>query len=89
MVHFYNTRDKLPPCNIPGNPNPTAEEAMANKPPAGQSPNLTTASPLASWHRRADVVAMPVGDLGLTKDEELAVVAYVKTLADIPTASAP
>ena len=83
LVHFYNTRDKLPPCNIPGNPNPTAEEAMANKTPCWPKPefdNDLAAGKLAAPGGRG---GMPVGDLGLTKDEELAVVAYVKTLSDI------
>ena len=58
LVHFYNTRDKLPPCNIPGNPNPTAEEAMANNPcwPKPEFDNNLAAGKLA---RRADVVAFP------------------------------
>ena len=87
LVHFYNTRDKKPACAIASNPNPTEEEALANNCwPKPEFDNNLAAGKLAPPGGRGGI---PVGDLGLTKNEELAVVAYLKTLSDISTASAP
>jgi cytochrome c peroxidase len=65
IVHFYNTRDVLPPC--PGDY--TEAEAMAAGcwPPPEVAENVNTDE---------------LGDLGLTADEEAAIVAFLKTLTD-------
>lgn len=67
IVHFYNTRDVLPVC--PG-PDPYTEaEALAADcwPPPEVAMNVNTDE---------------LGDLGLTPDEESAIVAFLKTLSD-------
>lgn len=86
IVHFYNTRDKKPACAIPGNPNPTAAEALANK-----------CWPAPEFDKFVATGTGPfvfIGNLGLTtiaadgdgedgeNSEEAAIVAYLKTLAD-------
>ena len=89
LVHFYNTRDKLADCAtvIPAIADPTMTEALANNCwPKPEFDNGLAAGKLAPPGARSGT---PVGDLGLTKDEELAVVTYLRTLSDIPTAAAP
>ena len=76
LVHFYNTRDAKPPCAFPNNPNPTAAEAIANN----------------CWPRPefdGTQAAFVIGRLGLTKTQELQIVAYLKTLSDTSTPSRP
>jgi cytochrome c peroxidase len=65
IVHFYNTRDILPPCPVGF----TEVQALANNcwPPPEISLNLNTEE---------------MGDLGLTPEEEDAIVAFLKTLSD-------
>jgi cytochrome c peroxidase len=93
VVHFYNTRDTLnrvpgPPfdltCEDLGvSPAPTVEEALANLcwPDAEfrgtQSPSGVPGGPRL------------VGNLGLTLEEELALVAYMEALTDKHTAKKP
>lgn len=72
IVHFYNTRDVLPTC-IPGEiiPTPGGLSMMGFAPacwlPAEISQNVNTDE---------------LGDLGLTLQEERAIVAFLKTLSD-------
>ena len=65
IVHFYNTRDVLPTCQV----DYTEAEALA----AGCWPAPEVA---------ANVNVDELGDLGLTTDEEAAIVAFLKTLSD-------
>ena len=63
IVHFYNTRDVLPRCEIIGSPEPGV-----NCWPAPEVPvNVNTAE---------------LGNLGLSPEEEAAIVAFLKTLSD-------
>jgi len=67
IVHFYNTRDVKDTC--PGDSDYTEAQALAaNCWPAPEvADNVNTAE---------------LGDLGLTPDEEAAIVAFLKTLSD-------
>ena len=64
IVHFYNTRDVLPPC---GEEDP--KPGVSCWPMPETSVNLNAAR---------------MGNLGLTDDEESAVVAFLQTLSDAP-----
>jgi len=64
VVHFYNTRDVLPPC---GEDDP--KPGVSCWPLPETSLNLNTAD---------------MGNLGLTDEEEHAVVAFLRTLSDAP-----
>lgn len=64
VVHFYNTRDVLPPCG-----EEDVKPAVSCWPLPETSLNLNTAD---------------MGNLGLTDEEENAVVAFLKTLSDEP-----
>ena len=73
-MHFYNTRDVKPVCEEFGL---SAEEAIAADCwPAPETPSILPLTGL-------------VGDLGLTEDEEAALVAYLKTLTDTEIVQAP
>jgi cytochrome c peroxidase len=77
LVHFYNTRDALPKCEAPGIgiTNATEKEALQNDCwPAPEFPNPARGV---------------IGDLGLTPEEEDAIVAYLKTLTDQHTPTKP
>jgi cytochrome c peroxidase len=75
LVHFYNTRDVLDTCEELGIPNATAPEALENNCwPTPEFPNP---------------VRGIVGNLGLTLEEEAALVAYLKTLTDEHTPTKP
>jgi cytochrome c peroxidase len=70
VVHFYNTRDVLPPCDNDGafGIYTEAEALAANCWPAPEvADNVNTAE---------------LGDLGLTPEEEAAIVAFLTTLSD-------
>jgi cytochrome c peroxidase len=69
VVHFYNTRDVLPKCEDLGFDNATEEVALANDcwPQPEVAENVNTDE---------------LGDLGLTDEEEDAIVAFMKTLSD-------
>jgi cytochrome c peroxidase len=75
LVHFYNTRDALQRCETLGIKDATEKEALANN-----------CWPAAEFSGAAVGV---IGNLGLTKDEEEAIVAYLKTLSDEHTPRAP
>ena len=76
IVHFYNTRDAKDTCEALGIVQATEKEALANDCwPAAEFP-ATQAGGI-------------MGNLGLTAEEEAALVAYLKTLTDIPTVKAP
>jgi cytochrome c peroxidase len=65
-VHFYNTRDVKPTC---ANPLTTMGDALAQDcwPAPEVAENVNTDE---------------LGDLGLTANEEAAIVAFLKTLSD-------
>ena len=68
IVHFYNTRDVLPKCPGDGTPYTEAQALDANCWPAPEvAANLNTRE---------------LGNLGLSADEEAAIVAFLKTLSD-------
>jgi cytochrome c peroxidase len=69
IVHFYNTRDVLPKCEDLGFDNATEAVALANNcwPEPEVAENVNTDE---------------LGDLGLTPEEEDAIVAFMKTLSD-------
>jgi len=74
VVHFYNTQAVKPVCQVSGL---SAEEAIAADCwPAPETPSILPLTGL-------------VGDLGLTEDEEAALVAYLKTLTDTEIVKAP
>jgi cytochrome c peroxidase len=73
IVHFYNTRDIKPACD----PGTTEKDALAQN--CWPEPEIVE-----------NLFGGPfIGDLGLTAEEEAAIVAYMKTFTDIPTAKAP
>ena len=77
VIHFYNTSQAKVSCSDVGLNQATAQEAMANDCwPEAEFP---------------DGAAPPfiVGNLGLTPDEEAALVAYMKTLSDEFTPQKP
>ena len=68
IVHFYNTRDVLPACPGDGTPYTEAQALDAKCWPAPEvEANLNTRE---------------LGNLGLSADEEAAIVAFLKTLSD-------
>ena len=68
IVHFYNTRDVLPNCPGDGTPYTEAQALDAKCWPAPEvAANLNTRE---------------LGNLGLSADEEAAIVAFLKTLSD-------
>ena len=69
IVHFYNTRDVKPECP----PKIRTEKAALAK-------NCWPAPAI-----KANVFTGIIGNLGLTPEEEAAIVVYMKTLTDIPT----
>jgi cytochrome c peroxidase len=69
IVHFYNTRDTLPTC--PGTGTATYTEAEALTADCWPAPEVSD-----------NVNTDELGDLGLTHDEEMAIVAFLKTLSD-------
>ena len=74
VVHFYNTQAVKPVCQVSGL---SAEEAIAAD--CWPEPETPSILPLTGL----------VGDLGLTEDEEAALVAYLKTLTDTEIVKAP
>ena len=66
IVHFYNTRDIKPEC---GDPFTTEADALAQG--CWPAPEVAV-----------NVNADELGDLGLTPEEEAAIVAFLKTLSD-------
>jgi cytochrome c peroxidase len=83
IVHFYNTRDKpgIPKCEDIGIFNATEKDVLdaqgnAKCWPKPEHENFAAGPPL-------------LGNLGLTKQEELDVVAYLKTLSDYHTPANP
>lgn len=72
IVHFYNTRDVLPEC-APGEVKPTTIGLAT----MGFSPECWPAPEVAE-----NVNSDELGDLGLTPEEERAVVAFLRTLSD-------
>lgn len=71
VVHFYNTRDVLPACeDIPDIPYPITEEVAL-----GYGCWPTAEVPI-------NVNTEEMGDLGLSAEEEAALVAFMKTLSD-------
>lgn len=66
IVHFYNTRDVKPPCS---NRFTTEADALAQS--CWPEPELD-----------GNVNSAELGDLGLTQEEEDAIVAFLKTLSD-------
>ncbi len=74
IVHFYNTRDAKPVCD-----DPVASEKKAlrkNCWPPAEFPDTIVPNGV-------------MGNLNLTAEEEAAIVAYLKTLSDIPTPKKP
>jgi cytochrome c peroxidase len=70
IVHFYNTRDVKPTCPSHENGNPyTAEEARDNE-----------CWPVPEVYENVNMDEL--GDLGLSAEEEAAIVAFLMTLSD-------
>ena len=74
VVHFYNTATSKPVCQMSG---ASAEAAIANN--CWPLPETPSPLPLTGL----------VGDLGLSAQEEAALVAYLKTLTDTSLVRAP
>ncbi|MGD2123661.1 MAG: cytochrome c peroxidase [Gemmatimonadota bacterium] len=72
IVHFYNTRDSLEKC-APGEvlPTPAGLAKMGFEPACWPAPEVPE-----------NVNVDELGDLGLTRDEEKAIVAFMETLSD-------
>jgi len=72
IVHFYNTRDVLPQC-APGEvlPTPAGLARMGYEPECWPAPEVAE-----------NVNHEELGDLGLTRAEERALVAFLETLSD-------
>jgi cytochrome c peroxidase len=68
VVHFYNTRDVLPSC-------PTSLGSMEIGGPVGRTCWPAPEVPTNVNHTQT-------GNLGLTRDQELAIVAFLQTLTD-------
>ena len=88
IVHFYNTRfdgtaqdtvsNPPPQKTVCANDKATAKEAIAaNCWPAPEFPGTTV------------ILGGLLGNLGLTKSQEADLVAYLQTLSDTKTATAP
>jgi cytochrome c peroxidase len=77
IVHFYNTRDVLPPCPLDSNGLPYTDAMAAAHDIDGCWPAPEVA---------ANVNTAELGNLGLTPAEEAAIVAYLKTLSDLAPA---
>lgn len=73
IVHFYNTRDVLPRCpdTTPDDPTDDYTEAQALKSKCWPAPEVAE-----------NVNTDELGNLGLNRGEELAIVAFLKTLSD-------
>ena len=69
VVHFYNTRDVKPDCEDLGIPDATEEVALANN--CWPKPEVAE-----------NVNVDELGDLGLTDEEEDALVAFMMTMSD-------
>lgn len=77
-MHFYNTRFVKGACEDLGIEDATAEEAIANDCwPASEFPGTEAVLPGL------------LGQLGLTPEEEAALVAYIRSLEDTHTPTAP
>lgn len=76
IVHFYNTRDVKPSCESKSIFNATEVIALENDcwPAPEVAENVNTAE---------------LGNLGLTRDEEAAIVAFLKTLSDVTDVTSP
>ena len=88
LVHFYNTRDALGRCEALPNPitDATEAEALANN--CWPKPEFGEIVPLPS--PPDDVRPAPTfGRNGLTTEQELAIVAYLRTLSDRVTPRRP
>ena len=78
VVHFYNTRFVKQACEDLGIEDATAEEAIANDCwPASEFPGTELVLPGL------------LGQLGLNEDQEAALVAYIRSLEDTHTPTAP
>jgi cytochrome c peroxidase len=79
VVHFYNTRTSLPACETLGLVNATEAEALAKN-----------CWPRAEFDNGFDSATLGLfGNLGLTDEEENAIVAYLETLSDQHIPKAP
>jgi cytochrome c peroxidase len=86
LVHFYNTRDELASCESKGINNATEEEALENVCwPAPEFIDNVAGAGVDNPTPARDLI----GDLGLTPEEERAIVAYLKTLNDEYTPTKP
>ncbi len=88
LVHFYNTRDQLQDCatKIPNIADPTMDDALDND--CWPRPEFDNGL-MAGAGTPPPGVPDFIGNLGLTDDDERDIVAYLKTLSDTTTASAP
>jgi cytochrome c peroxidase len=97
IVHFYNTAFlggpiPFPPFNIPYENTTAAKFGITRCPD-----NITTEKdalvnncwPAPAYSGPGIAIGAVVGNLGLTKEEEAAIVAYLKTFTDIYTPVAP
>jgi cytochrome c peroxidase len=68
VVHFYNTRDVLPPCPM----------SIGSTEIGGAVGSICWPAPEVA----ANVNHTQTGNLGLTHEQELAIVAFLQTLTD-------
>ena len=76
IVHFYNTRDVKPNCESFGINDATEQTALSNN--CWPEPEVTE-----------NINTTELGDLGLTEDEEHAIMVFMKTLTDGYVAPTP
>lgn len=87
LVHYYNTANvdgaTAASFGITRCPNDivTEKEALAN--------NCWPVPEFGRDQSPALAIGILIGNMGMTAEQEAAIVAYIKTLTDIPTASAP
>jgi cytochrome c peroxidase len=95
VVHFYNTRfDGTPQDTVNPNPPDQPQKTVCEDDPGIEAATAEEAIdancwPAPEWPGTTTILGGLLGNLGLTKDEEAALVAYIKTLDDSRTPTAP
>jgi cytochrome c peroxidase len=96
IVHFYNTRfDGTPQDTINPNPPDQPQKTVCDDPPVSivdataEEAIANNCWPAPEFPGTAQALGGLLGNLGLTKDQEAALVAYLETLSDTQTPTAP
>ena len=90
VVHFYNTRfDGTPLDADPVNNSKTVCEDLGIEDATAAEAIANDCWPVPEFPGTAPALGGLLGNLGLTEDQEAALVAYIKTLDDFRTPTAP